>query len=215
MTTPWGGLPATHQVEALTDPGPPPALPARAAAAPGPALLATLRHAAPVTAEREIAQDPGFGIRQLTDIGVASHRSRGERPQYRGDLHRLPARHPDRAGRPAAAGECRGAARVEHRARRPPNLALYASPIIEIGRYARSGDVAEHLDVLVVVADAVTGQAIADARTDIDRDRLHAALAQFEHVSGRPVRQPAHPDLADVLVRATETGTGHDHSVRP
>lgn len=96
-----------------------------------------------------------------------------------------------------------------------PTFALYASPIIEIGRYARPGDVAEHLDVLVVAADAVTGQAIADARTDIDRDRLHAALAQFEHVSGRPVRQPAHPDLADVLVRATETGTGHDHSVRP
>lgn len=275
-------LAATHQVETLTDPGPPPALPVhvvradrpgyvravnlrlaarairrerawlrftarpgdfvtrstpimelRAAAAPGPGLLAALRHAAPVTAEREITHDPGFGVRQLTDIALRAIAPGVNDPStavtcigYLQDILIELAARP----LPPSVGVRLGSSTV---LADRPTFALYASTIIEIGRYARdarvaaalldaliataaaarSGEVAGHLDVLVVAADAVAGQAVADARTDIDRDRLHAALARFEHVSGRSVRQPAHPDLADTLVRAAETRTGHDQSV--
>ncbi len=96
-----------------------------------------------------------------------------------------------------------------------PTFALHASSMIEIGRYARDarvtaalldalvaaaetardGGVDAHLDVLAAAAGAVGGQAVADARTDVDRDRLTAALARFTTVSGRASGRGAQPDL--------------------
>lgn len=208
-----------------------PILEYRAVAAPGPDLLAVLRHAAPVTTEREIAHDPSFGVRQLTDIALRAIAPGVNDPSTAvtciGYLQDILVELAARPLSPSVGVRLGSSTVLADR----PTFALYASAIIEIGRYARdarvaaalldaliataaaarSGQVAEHLDVLVVAADAVAGQAVADARTGIDRDRLHAALVRFEHVSGRPLQQSANPEFADALVRAADTTTGPDH----
>lgn len=208
-----------------------PILEYRAVAAPGPDLLAVLRHAAPVTTEREIAHDPSFGVRQLTDIALRAIAPGVNDPSTAvtciGYLQDILVELAARPLSPSVGVRLGSSTVLADR----PTFALYASAIIEIGRYARDarvaaalldaliataaaarcGQVAEHVDVLVVAADAVAGQAVADARTDIDRNRLHAARVRFEQVSGRPLQQSANPEFADALVQAAETTTGHDH----
>ncbi len=208
-----------------------------AAQVPSAAVLAALRHAVPITAERDITADPGFGVRQLTDIALRAIAPGVNDPSTAvtciGYLRDLlvdaaaviaPARVGLRCGSSTVLADC-------------TSFAVYVAPFVEIGRYARDARVAaalldalhaaartartgpaeDHLDVLVVAADAVAGQAITDARTDLDRARLTSAHARIQELARRRAPEDgataagpplaAQPELADALVRAAQVRT--------
>ncbi len=211
--------------------------------------VALLRHTAPVTHERDLAGDPGFGLRQLTDIALRAIAPGVNDPSsavtcigYLQDLLSSVAAAPLPATRTA---RHRATTVVAPR----QTFALYVSSLVEIGRYARDARVAtalldalagiatavnraepegshgRNMEVIEAAATAVGGQAIDDARSEMDRDQLRAALGRVTRLI--PVAAPAvtadarspvaHPELVDTLVRAAEarTAAGSGERSRP
>jgi uncharacterized membrane protein len=153
--------------------------------------------------ERDVRQDPAFGVLQLADIALRAISPGVNDPTtavtcigyLRAVLERLAARaFPPELRRDEEAG-------VTAIARRTPFEGYLELAVAEIGRYAtpdarvagalldalaavakaaRRAGAAQRASVVVAAARRVAGPAIEDARTDADREALRAGLARVE-----------------------------------
>jgi uncharacterized membrane protein len=168
------------------------------------AAVSLIRRAVTILNQRDMVQDAAFGIRQLTDIALRAMSPAVNDPTTAVNcIQYLQAifEHLAHRALPSAIHHGRDGSSVL--VMRYRTFSEYAQAFVEIGRVSTDnarvadallsalqgvarlaqGEGRERLPLLGEIAEAVAQPAMRDARTELDRTRLHERLAQIEQLT--------------------------------